>query len=277
MLRTDIPFAVRLAAREGWGIPARDFEGILRLDSQGSFIATNVTRRVGLATTTRYGKQIGWIGNVVVGKQYRHRHIGQQLVERAIQHLSENRVRHIALYSFKDNFQFYKKLGFVQGPAFSRLRLERQPFTDIVTNKSPIKPLALSSMLSMDRKAFGADRSRLLNLLLNSGYGWYLGYAAASSSSYLMVKKYEDMYELGPWVSFGLDPNELDSLLRIALATARGKPVELSCPLSNRNISRFTKNQKFRKTNEGRVMFYERIGEIGQPKAIVAFGFLDKG
>jgi hypothetical protein len=92
-----------------------------------------------------------------------------------------------------------------------------------------------------------------------------------------MAKKYEDMFELGPWVSFGLDQTELDSLLQQALDKAEGKPVEVSCPLANRRAIEILEKQNFHVINDGRVMFYQRMAKIGQAKAVIAYGFLDKG
>jgi predicted GNAT family acetyltransferase len=234
-------------------------------------------QRVGLATTTSYGQQIAWIGNVVVRKQHRHRHIGQGLVEHAIGYLSEKRVKHIALYSFKENIPFYTRLGFAEGPRFARMRREPRSAPGMIPKWSPTDPLSLPRMLAIDQKAFGADRGRLLRLLLDASRAWYLGCKVGSSSSYILVKGYRDMYEFGPWVSFGLGRTELDSLLLMTLDRAGAKPIEVSCPLINRKAIEIMKRRDFRVINDGRVMFYRRMTKMGQPKAIIAYGFLDKG
>jgi GNAT superfamily N-acetyltransferase len=277
MRHGDISFAVRLSDQEDWGIPTSDFARILRLDPRGSFIALKGARRVGLATTTRYGQQAAWIGNVVVAKSHRGKHIGQALVKHAIAFLERNRVKHIALYSFNENIEFYKRIGFIEGPRFARLRRERRPFRDVISQSITRKSMGLSSVLSMDRKAFGADRARLFTDLLNSGCAWYLGYAVGSSRSYLLMKRYEDMGELGPWVSFGLRPTELDLMLRFVLTKTGRMPIEVSCPLTNRTASAMLKKHHFRIIREGYMMSYSAISRMGQPSAIVAFGFLDKG
>jgi GNAT superfamily N-acetyltransferase len=277
MHQRDIPFAVRLANLEAWGIPTRDFKRILSLDPQGSFVATEGHRRVGLATTTHYGNQIAWIGNVVVKKQYRQRHIGQQLVEHAVSYLQKGRVRHIALYSFKENFRFYRKLGFEQGPRFVRLRREHVSGPGLVVSRLLAEPLTLSSVLALDKRAFGANRRRLITVLLDSGFAWYLGYRIGSSASYMLVKTYDDMIEIGPWVSFGLKSSQLDSLLQLAIGKSGRKPIEIACPLTADSTIGIMNKRNFRAINEGRMMLYGERATIGDPKAIVAFGFLDKG
>jgi ribosomal protein S18 acetylase RimI-like enzyme len=277
MRRSDISFAVRLSDQEDWGIPVRDFERILRLDPRGSFIAMENSSRVGLATTTSYGKQIAWIGNVVVEKSRRGKHIGQALVKHAIGYLEKTGVKRIALYSFDENIEYYRKLGFIQGPRFARFRRERQPLRDAVSESSARKTMTERSLLATDRKAFGADRARLLVDMLNSGAASYLGYSARPKRSYLLAKDYEDMRELGPWISFGLRLTELESMLRIVLNKTDSKPVEIACPLTSRSVLAMLSKFHFQTIKKGHVMGYRRLSKIGQPNAVVAFGFLDKG
>lgn len=277
MQAADIPFAARLTNLEGWGIPGRDFHRILHLDGRGSFVATEAGRRVGLATTTHYGRRIAWIGNVVVNRQCRGRHIGQGLIEHALNYLSDARIKHIALYCFKENVPFYRKLGFVDGPTFVRLR--REPGASIPTpavESSSMRP-TLSLVLGMDRKAFGADRRRLIDALLSEGFAWYLGYQARASASYVLVKNYDDMNEIGPWVSLGLNSRELDSLLQLVINKSGQKPIEMTCPLASNPALEIFRKRRFYSINQGRMMFFKHIARVGQPRAIVAYGFLDKG
>jgi GNAT superfamily N-acetyltransferase len=277
MRRGDISFAVRLSDQEDWEIPARDFDRILRLDPRGSFIAMENARRVGLTTTISYGKQIAWIGNVVVEKSRRGKHIGQALVKYAIAYLEKTRVKRIVLYSFDETIEYYRKLGFIQGPRFSRFRRERQPLRGTASESRFSKAMSVRALLATDRKAFGADRARLLVDMLNSGAASYLGYSVKSKCSYLLAKNYEDMCELGPWVSFDLRPAELESMFRLALRNTRDKPVEIACPLTNRKVLAILSKSHFRAIKKGHMMCYRRFSRIGQPNAIVAFGFLDKG
>ena len=277
MSRGDIRFAVRLSDQEDWGIPARDFERILRLYPRGSFIAMEDARRVGLATTASYGRQVAWIGNVVVEKTRRGKHIGQALVRHAIGYLERTGVKRIALYCFDENVEFYRKLGFIQGSRFARFRRERQPIRDLASEPNADRTMKVSTLLSTDRKAFGADRARLLLDMLNSGAASYLGYSVGSRYSYLLAKHYEDMCELGPWISFGLRRTELESMLRLVENKTQSKPIEIACPLTNQEVLAILSKSHFQTIRKGRIMHYGRMSVIGRPKAIVAFGFLDKG
>jgi len=276
MTLNDVSFALRLANQEHWGIPSRDFERILRLNPEGSFVAVEGTRRVGVSTTMRYGRQTAWIGNVVVDKRYRGMHIGQRLVEEAITHLRAKLVKHIALYAFMNNLPFYKRLGFVNGPAFLQLRGRSRS----IRNETPLvrgQPLTLNEVFRLDRKAFGADRRHLLDAIIRSGDAWFQGRKIGRSASYMLVKKYEGMCEIGPWVSLGLGSKDLDSFLIDVMGRLHNKHVEISCPLSHNTALKLLMSKGFRPINKGRVMCYENAAKIGDPRALLALGFLDKG
>ena len=277
MRQTDVPFAITLANEEGWGTPARDYERLLKLNPAGCVVAELGHERVGIATATTYGRKIAWIGNVVVKKKYRGRHVGKQLVQHLLNYLSHHSVEHVALYSFKENFRFYRKLGFVYGPQFVRLRRERRSPVKHLLQTSKSEPMAFSSLLAIDAKAFGVDRRRLLRLIIESGFAWYEAYRFGSSESYAMVKQYADMYELGPSISFGLARQELNSFLGNVLNKTVRKPTEVSCPTSSRSAIAVLKSLNFREINRGRVMYHRQLSKIGRPEAIVAHGFLDKG
>jgi len=232
---------------------------------------------VGLTTTAHYGRRVAWIGNVVVKRRYRQRHIGLRLVEHAVNYLTEIRVKHIALYCFKENVSFYRRLGFVGGSGFVRLRREPDRHPVRVKVEASSKPLTLSSVLALDARGFGADRRRLFTALLREGIAWYLAYQTKYGASYVLVKKYYDMNEIGPWISFGLSRHELDLLLQAIIGESGRKPIEATCPSTNDVLLRMMERRGFHSINEGRTMYFKRIATLGRPKAIVAHGFLDKG
>jgi len=277
MRSNDIPFAVHLTNREDWGIPQRDFQRILKLDSKGSFIAAEGTKRIGLTTSTSYGKEVAWIGNVVVQGRHRGKHVGQSLVTHAVNYLHKKHVKHVALYCFDENVEFYKKLGFRKGFAFGRLRREAK---QVERKTHPIishESLGPSAILALDRKAFGADRSRLIRELLRSKVASVVSVAHRDSRAYLLSKHYEDMCELGPWVSDHVGLEELNSMLHESLVGVRGKAAEVSAPLQNARILRLLNRLDFRVVRTGHSMYFDEVPRIGAPRAVLALGFLDKG
>jgi GNAT superfamily N-acetyltransferase len=278
MRKGDIPYAISLSDQENWGITRGDLTRILRLDPKSSLIALIGAERVGLATTTSYGRTLAWIGNVIVDRKYRGRHIGQTLVQAAVEYLQRRRIAHIALYCFNDNVKFYRKFGFKKDASF--MRLQRMPllFPHASASSTSGRRLTLREVLRADKKAFGADRSRLIRTVLRTKAGWYEGISnRRSTKSFLLVKKYREMYEFGPWVCLGPGETLPRELLQLAISKTAKKPIEVSCLRSHRRSLRLLQENGFKVTNNGHRMYLGEIVKIGDDEANYAVGFLDKG
>ena len=274
----DIPFAIRLSNQEKWGISRRDFERVLTLSPRGCFLAYDGYRKLGLATTTSYGREAAWIGNVVVDRTYRGKHIGTSLVEHAVSHLQKSGVKRIVLYCFNENVEFYGNLGFVKDARFARLRRKRKPAPLRNSDPRSLRTPTVDRILSADRKAFGADRSKLIRLLLRKRIGWYVGAEHGKASlSYLFVKQYEDMCEFGPWVCIKPQKGDSGEILDTALGKAARQPVEIACLLNHRNELALLRKNGFRITNRGYRMCFRKRHTIGDDRSQYALGFLDKG
>ena len=271
----DIPYAVRLTDQENWGVTRRDLTRILKLDPKGSLVATESSRRVAVITTTQYGRKLAWIGNVIVDRNYRGAHIGRTLVQHAVRYLRKSNVEHVALYCFDENVKFYRRLGFVRDVPFVRLR--RKPIPLRSASTAAPQALPLQKLLSADKKAFGADRSRLIRMVLRNEDAWYVGFSnGRSAKSYLLVKKYKELYELGPWVCISPPKAQPSEMLSLILAEITGKPIEVSCLRDHQAFGLF-KKCGFRVMNHGYRMYYGRVPQIGKLEANFALGFLDKG
>jgi predicted GNAT family acetyltransferase len=228
-----------------------------------------------MVTTTSYGKEVAWIGNVVVKEVARGRHIGQRLVEHAVAYLRGSGIRKIALYCMWKNVRFYKKLGFVRDVRFVRLHRKAQSRYDPKHDRDFGNPSLLTSMLGVDKKAFGADRSKLLRLLLTDDRQGVI--FDSNNRSFLVVKKYNEMSEFGPWVgTTPFDDND-DKLIEHVTKWYAGKPIEASCLVSNRMVLKGLKRDGFRVTNVGYRMCYAKKQKIGYDQGNFLLGFLDKG
>jgi len=272
---SDIPFAVKLSSQEEWGTPPSDFMRILRLDPHGSFVAFDGDSQVGMITTMTFGRELAWIGNVIVNKNHRGKHIGQGLMDCAIHHLTKLQVRHIGLYSFNDNVGFYEKLGFVRSTQFVRLRRPRGMLRTC-EHESRKQP-SLSQVLSMDRRAFGADRSKLIRSWIREESGAYFGFANGKTSGFLLVKKYSTAFEFGPGGAFSASEVDLSKLLAKSMEYAWRKPIEVSCLTRNRSMLKLLAEYGFRTVNRGFRMFRNHDASLGSDRSAILIGFLDKG
>jgi len=271
----DIPFAVKLSGQEDWGTPRSDFSRILRINPHGSFVASDAACRVGIITTVTFGRDLAWIGNVIVDRKHRGQHIGQIMVRHAVDYLNGLHVKHIVVYCFRDNVEFYKKLGFVEDVRFVRLRRPRKKLEPF--EKVSGKRLTMDRILSLDRKAFGADRSMFLRSWIIERAGKYFGFAEGKRSAFLLVKKYQTTCDFGPGVSFGASDDDLRRLLAESISYAWSKPIEVSCLARNRNMLRLLREFSFEVTNVGYRMFWSHSARLGVDRANILLGFLDKG
>lgn len=274
----DILFAIRLSNQENWGVTRRDLERILQLNPRDSFVATDGSTRVGLLTTTSYGKILAWIGNVIVDRHRRGKGIGHSLVEAAIEHLHRERVRHIALYCFDENVRFYRSFGFLRNAPFVRLVRKPTPLTAKHAQPERNQSNPPRALYSADENAFGADRSRLIRLVLESRLGWYVGLKSPDSSgSYLLVKTYKDSYEFGPWVCVAPMGEQPAQMLQMALCRTARKTIEASCLRNNAKAFRLLRRNGFEVVRHGYRMYLDRISELGNDDSSYLLGFLDKG
>ena len=273
----DIALSVRLSNREGWGTPSSDFERILELNPRGSFVALLNRSRVGIITTVAYGRELAWIGNVIVDKNHRGKHVGRALVERALAYLKSRRVKHVGLYCFSNNVGFYRRLGFVKETEFVRLR--REPAnTSFVRALNNLDALTVSQLVELDRKCFGVDRSRLLRSLIAKGHARYYGLSTEVSVAFLIVKKYGDMYDFGPGAAVNVSKKQLNDLIGLAISRIRiEKPIELSCLTKNRDVLQLLKGRGFRVMNRGYRMYLYSRARLGSDNANFLLGFQDKG
>jgi len=270
----DLRPILRLTGEEDWGFGIRDLRRMRLLEPRGCLVAALDTRIIGFTTAISYGKKLGWVGNVVVQRSHRRKGVGSRLVASAIDHLRRSHVMSIALNSYPESQPMYERLGFVAFDGFVTLsmsigafqpakRMERTPFRGI---------------LNLDKRAFGADRTRLLRSLFNEFPNAWAWIAETSNVvGYSLVKDYERSSEIGPAISEQRGEDAIATLLRFSISLARKWPLEVSVPESNETALRIAKSLGFEVQRRGVVMRLHDLREITINPAVVALGFLDKG
>ena len=156
----DVPGGLRLKDAAGWNQTEADWRNVLALAPEGCFgIDSNGALR---ATTTAvcHGRELAWIGMVLTDPEYRGRGFARKLMEHALAYLLARRVGWIKLDATGMGLPLYERLGFrAEGPIERWLRTPRRA----PGGGSSACPFRLDAEL--DREAFGADRSALLDLL----------------------------------------------------------------------------------------------------------------
>lgn len=274
MTATDLHSMIRLTDQEHWGFGTRDLKRMMALQPGGCLVATIRGRPIGLTTTIAYGKDLGWIGNVVVNQKYRGAGIGSRLVQSGINHLLRAHVKRIGLNSYPENEAMYKRLGFKTKGSFASLSTSHSA-GDITGRivKTPFR-----AILRLDKRAFGADRARLLRRLhreFPKCWTWISNDSRASG--YSLVKQYRDSSEIGPLICKEMNQENAAKLLRSSIALANKWPLEMSVPEPNSIIMEVGESLGFRVERRGVMMTYASLDPIVFGPAVGALGFLDKG
>jgi GNAT superfamily N-acetyltransferase len=259
---------------ERWGFGTRDLKRMKTLQPRGCLVATKGDEPIGFTTAISYGRNVGWIGNVVVSRKHRGAGIGSGLVQYAVKYLLHRRVRRIGLFSYPENEAMYKRLGFETTNAFATLSMpdSTQNFT------STIERIPFGQILRLDKRAFGADRSRLLRQIhreFPERWAWIADHARVSG--YSVVKQYQDSSEVGPLVCEQMNEESVGALLRSSIARTEKWPLEMSVPVSSPTVSETADSLGFRVEKKGVAMSYARLEPTVISPAIGALGFLDKG
>ncbi len=274
MKASDLRSIVKLTAREHWGFRTSDLKRMMALELRGCLVATMGGGPIGLTTTISYGRDAGWIGNVVVNGKHRGVGIGSDLVQSAVKHLLRMHVKRIGLYSYPENEAMYKRLGFETRDGFATLSMSDG--TDDF--RKTTEKIPLRQILRLDKRAFGADRSKLLRRLhreFPDHWTWIVNEAGVSG--YSIVKQYQDSSEIGPLICEQMNQESIAALIGSSITRTEKWPLEMSAPLSNPTVVETTERLGFRLVRKGIVMSYARLEPVVIAPAVGALGFLDKG
>ena len=223
LFEADIPSAMRLKEAAGWNQNEADWRRLLSLQPDGCFGAVRDGRLVGTTTTTIYG-ELAWIGMVLVDPQQRRQGIAAQLLQVALDYLNE-KVETIKLDATALGRPVYQKFGFVV-----ESEVERWSGSGGLTQRDAqiaIDRESVRELLALDRLAFGADRSELIEkliadacvapVLIRAEDGALSGYALARSGT---RKTY-----VGPVVRS--EPQLVEKLLDQVLSELPGREIYL--------------------------------------------------
>jgi GNAT superfamily N-acetyltransferase len=163
LLESDLSWVEELVQQAGWNQLLCDWQRILRYEPNGCFAAFSGLRLVGTVTTTTYGKDLGWIGMMLVHPDFRRLGIATGLMQHSISYLNGKETKCIKLDATPAGLCVYERLGFVSEWKFNRWELIADRPNDA---KNKLNTILRDNEL--DRIAFGADRSHLLDRIEES-------------------------------------------------------------------------------------------------------------
>jgi GNAT superfamily N-acetyltransferase len=221
MQSKDLAFADSVRAAVGWNQTIKDWERILSVQPDGCFVAEWDGKLAGTATTTCYGKQLSWIGMILVHPDFRRHGIGKALMNHCLKFLKDQQLECIKLDATPLGKTLYDKLGFKDEWNLARWEKET-PQPERFDSKS-IRALTASDwpkLLELDAKAFGVSRENLIRKLAEQSERVLVYENASGLAGYGMLRKGSRSNYLGPIIS--ADEGAAQSLVRMILASANG-------------------------------------------------------
>jgi len=244
MTTEDIAFAIRLTDTMHWDLTQRDFRFTMALEPEGSFVALDGNKKVGITTTVQLGK-IGWIGNVIVDTSRRSKGVGAQLIRHATDYLLKKGAATIGLYSYVNTVPFYEKLGFEPDCSFVRLAGK---VPEVHVDTKSIRMMTgddLSAVMDLDTQCMGWNRERLLKRIFRSSRE--LCYVASQGNvllGFIMADWYKQ--EVGPCVCRPIHDEEAVNLLNAVLSKLVGVEVRMGVSETQRSIVDALKKMTFK-------------------------------
>jgi len=152
----DIPACLDLSSQAGWNQTWQDWRRLVRIQPDGCFGIETDGRLVATTTVVCYERDLAWIGMVLTHRDYQRRGYARELLKCALEYTDFRGVRSVKLDATDAGKPLYATLGFVDEHPVERWRRERQALgASTAAEEGPVE-------LALDRRAFGADRSRLL-------------------------------------------------------------------------------------------------------------------
>jgi GNAT superfamily N-acetyltransferase len=220
LTESDIPAAMRLKEAAGWNQTENDWRLLLKLAPEGCFAATLAGEVVGTTTTTVYDDGLAWIGMVLVHPDNRRLGIATKLLETALDYLHP-KAGTIKLDATAAGRPVYEKLGFRVESMIERWTRDVEGMTN---HASPIRMSSLNvetldELVVLDRRAFAADRGKIIESLLKLAVaapvleraedGSLIGYALSrngSNAAYIGPVVMTDSRRIGPLLDKVLGP-----------------------------------------------------------------------
>ena len=267
LLESDIPAALRLRELAQWNQTENDWLRLLRLEPNGCFCATIDGEVVATTTTTTYRPELAWIGMVLVDPKRRQLGIATRLMKMALEYLADARVRTVKLDATPLGCSLYRNLGFKDESLIER-------WVGIAGSRevtcSSLDTAARGEALLFDRHAFGADRSKLLEMLIDDCCVTPLVTTAADGqlTGYGLTRPGSAAVYVGPLLAGSTD--ESMCLLDGLLSQLSGQRIYIDLNSNFKDGQKILTERGFVKQRDLIRMFYGQASEAGSSPSIFA-------
>lgn len=231
MTRSDAEFYRRLMDMVGWGLTIEDLDRMLHYEPEGCFIANMEGHDVGMVASYLYG-EFGWIGNLITIPDVRGRGVGVALMRKAVDRLNDEGAASIRLDAVAKAIPLYRRLGF--RPEYQSLRFRGPSHQHPISSASQMNADDLEDVEMLDQRFFGANRGKMLRRVLQDFPDLcFVSRVGGRIIGYIMAKRGEEVYRIGPWICEPEHSEAASSLLRAVMNRASGEDIWVGVPEEN--------------------------------------------
>jgi len=275
----DIDFAYKLDVTEQWGDTRSDIRRMFSYEPEGCFIAEVDGEPVGHVFSVSY-KRLGWIGLLILEAKHRRRGIGTLLTKKSMAYLLSCGVETIKLEAVPDISELYRKLGF-KGE-YDSLRFMgacEETLSSRNYSITVLKKRGITELASFDAKYFGANRIKVLSSLQQENPELCLVSSSRSRIvGYIMCRKAETGYRIGPWVCNPEHPRVARELLtRCMERVGQNERFFVGVPVVNDKAVEILKGLNFKQYPKSVRMYFGKKLKTERADGIFAIGGPEKG
>lgn len=275
----DVELAYDLNLKEGWNNTRDDVKRLFSFEPGGCFIAEVNGSPVGHVFTLNYDG-LGWIGFLIVKTGSRKKGVGTLLMKQAINHLQSREVRTVRLEAVPQIADLYRSLGFTD--EYDSLRLIAEGKKGEPSSGKHVRTMKKREIIQLsefDATYFGANRRRVLQKLHKvNPRGCFLSTKESRIIGYIMSRKRESGYVIGPWVCCPDNTQVRSELLAACLKEiGEDQKVYVGVPAVNEAAVGILENFGFKVYSRSVRMYWGKKLHRENVKGIFAIGGPEKG
>lgn len=195
MRRDELPFAIDLAAREGWNPGLHDAECFFAADPGAFLIGELQSESVGCISAVSYAGRYGFIGLYIVRPEFRGHGYGMRLWEAAMARLRGHNIGLDGVVAQQAN---YALSGFRLAYRNVRYQGRAEPAA-AHASVAPAAEATLEAIGDFDRQVFPERRDAFLRAWLTQPMaGAYVAHDGGRLTGFTVVRRCREGWKIGP-------------------------------------------------------------------------------
>jgi GNAT superfamily N-acetyltransferase len=240
MNRSELNFAIELAANEGWNPGLYDADPFYSADHEGFLIGLLNNKPIACISAVSYENKFGFIGFYIVVPEYRGKGYGIKIWNAAIEKLKNHNIALDGVFAQQDN---YRKSGFKF--AYSNIRYEWKNTYRKFDKRSMFNGATypFEKICEYDKTFFPADRKSFLQNWLSMPESYSTVHMMQNQvMGYGVIRKCRLGYKIGPLFA---DTNETAENIFLSLTNQVEENVPIYLDVPEVNLSAMNLAEKY--------------------------------